>query len=56
MLKGVINGQPWQIDMQKQQIIFGDDLYFSIQILGRFSYASETWLWSWTSVNTLFAC
>ncbi|WP_369126349.1 hypothetical protein [Gilliamella sp. wkB292] len=24
--------------------------------MGTFSYASETWLWAWASVNTLFAC
>ncbi|WP_416380100.1 MULTISPECIES: hypothetical protein [unclassified Gilliamella] len=42
--------------MQKQPIILGDDLYFSIQILGRFSYALEIWLWACASVNTLFAC
>ncbi|SEP34363.1 hypothetical protein SAMN05444671_1074 [Flavobacterium sp. CF108] len=37
----------WNVDMNKEEIIFGDNLIFPIQVLGSFSNASETWLWIW---------
>ena len=46
-LEDVINDKPWQIDMLKQQLVFGNDLYCSFQLLGSFSHLSETWLWAW---------
>ena len=46
-LEDIIYGKPWQIDMAKQQLVFGDDLYCSFQLLGTFSHSSETWLWAW---------
>ena len=46
-LEDIIYGKPWQIDMAKQQLVFGDDLYCSFQLLGTFSHSSQTWLWAW---------
>ena len=35
--------------MVKEEISFGPDLCFPIQVLGTFSYSSETWLWAWAN-------
>ncbi|MFC4479375.1 DUF6882 domain-containing protein [Flavobacterium chungangensis] len=37
----------WNVDMNKEEITFGDDLTFPMQVLGSFSHSSETWLWLW---------
>lgn len=43
----VTGGLSWNVDMGKEEIIFGDQLTFPIQVLGSFSHSSETWLWLW---------
>lgn len=46
-LYDVTGGLPWNVDMNKEEITFGDDLTFPMQVLGSFSHSSETWLWIW---------
>ncbi|MBF4484288.1 DUF6882 domain-containing protein [Flavobacterium sp. CSZ] len=46
-LYNVTGGLSWNVDMNKEEITFGDDLIFPMQVLGSFSYSSETWLWIW---------
>lgn len=43
----VTGGLSWNVDMNKEEITFGDDLTFPMQVLGSFSHSSETWLWLW---------
>lgn len=46
-LFSVTGGLSWNVDMGKEEITFGDDLTFQMQVLGSFSHSSETWLWIW---------
>lgn len=46
-LYDVTGGLSWNVDMDKEEITFGDDLTFPMQVLGSFSHSSETWLWIW---------
>lgn len=46
-LYDVTGGLSWNVDMDKEEITFGDHLTFSMQVLGSFSHSSETWLWIW---------
>ncbi|MDQ1165169.1 DUF6882 domain-containing protein [Flavobacterium sp. SORGH_AS_0622] len=43
----ITGGLSWNVDMNKEEITFGDDLTFPMQVLGSFSHSSETWLWIW---------
>ncbi|OHT45361.1 DUF6882 domain-containing protein [Flavobacterium tructae] len=43
----VTGGLSWNVDMDKEEITFGDHLTFPMQVLGSFSHSSETWLWIW---------
>lgn len=43
----VTGGLSWNVDMTKEEITFGDNLVFPMQVLGSFSNSSETWLWLW---------
>ncbi|MDR2271113.1 MAG: hypothetical protein LBF27_09445 [Sphingobacterium sp.] len=45
----IIGNNNWNIDMVKEEISFGPDLCFPIQVLATFSYSSETWLWAWAN-------
>jgi len=45
----IIGENDWNVDMTKQEISFGGDLVFPIQVLGTFSHSSETFLWSWAN-------
>ncbi|MWN90168.1 hypothetical protein GQ597_05570 [Gilliamella sp. Pra-s65] len=45
----IIGDSDWQIDINQGVIYFGDNITFSIQLLGTFSLSSETWLWSWNN-------
>lgn len=42
----------WNIDMTKEEIRFGNDLIFSIQVLGTISHSSQTWLWAWANTKS----
>lgn len=46
-LYDVTGGLSWNVDMDKEEITFGDHLTFPMQVLGSFSHSSETWLWIW---------
>lgn len=43
----VTGGLSWNVNMDAEEITFGDDLTFPMQVLGSFSHSSETWLWLW---------
>lgn len=45
----IIGDNDWQIDINQGVIHFGNNITFSIQLLGSFSLSSETWLWSWNN-------
>lgn len=42
----------WDFDMENGTIHFGEKLTFSFQILGTFSFSSETWLWAWANTQS----
>ncbi|KAF2337536.1 DUF6882 domain-containing protein [Flavobacterium ginsenosidimutans] len=46
-LYNVTGGLSWNVNMDAEEITFGDDLTFPMQVLGSFSHSSETWLWLW---------
>ncbi|MEI2274554.1 hypothetical protein OHD16_20570 [Sphingobacterium sp. ML3W] len=48
----VISNNNWNIDMTKEEISFGPNLDFPIQVLGTFSHSSETWLWAWANTKS----
>lgn len=48
----VIGNNNWNIDMSKEEISFGPNLDFPIQVLGTFSHSSETWLWAWANTKS----
>ncbi len=43
----VVQDRGWNADVAEGKISFGDDYEFEMQILGTFSYSSQTWLWAW---------
>lgn len=43
----VTGGLSWNVNMDNEEITFGDHLTFPMQVLGSFSHSSETWLWLW---------
>ena len=45
----VIGNNNWNVDMTKEEISFGTNIVFPIQVLGTFSHSSETWLWAWAN-------
>lgn len=51
-LAEVVGDNGWQVDMDKGTISFGSKLSFPIQILGTYSYESETWLWAWANEDS----
>ncbi|WP_104383070.1 DUF6882 domain-containing protein [Sphingobacterium sp. HMA12] len=48
----VIGQNNWNIDMTKEEISFGPNLDFPIQVLGTFSHSSATWLWAWANTKS----
>lgn len=46
-LYAVTGGLSWNVNMDAEEITFGDDLTFPMQVLGSFSHSSQTWLWLW---------
>ncbi|MEO8237991.1 MAG: DUF6882 domain-containing protein [Flavobacterium sp.] len=48
-LFGIIEERSWNVDMDKEEISFGEEITFPIQVLGSFSHSSETWLWIWNN-------
>ena len=43
---------PFQFDMQKGKITFGEQYKFPVQILGTFSKSQETFMWAWANVHS----
>lgn len=48
-LSEVIGDNDWQIDMESGLISFGGNLSFPMQILGSYTFESNTWLWGWAN-------
>ncbi|MEL7233895.1 MAG: DUF6882 domain-containing protein [Chloroflexota bacterium] len=47
---GTIIGQRgWSYNLSNGQIAFGDDLRYSMQIMGTETTASQSWLWAWAN-------
>jgi len=51
-LSEVIGDNSWNIDLDKGELSFGDNLSFPVQVLGTFSHSSETWLWAWANTGS----
>lgn len=51
-LSEVIGDNNWNVDMTKEEISFGQNIVFPIQVLGTFSHSSETWLWAWANTKS----
>ncbi|KAF2513877.1 DUF6882 domain-containing protein [Flavobacterium foetidum] len=45
----LIGENNWNINISNQEISFGADFVFPIQVLGTVSHSSQTWLWSWAN-------
>jgi len=48
----VIGERPWNIDIKKGVLRFGDDLEFPVQLLGTHAFESGTWLWVWANTQS----
>lgn len=48
-LSEIIDNNDWQIDMETGTISFGDTLHFPMQVIGTYSFDSNTWLWAWAN-------
>ncbi|OXA95562.1 DUF6882 domain-containing protein [Flavobacterium hercynium] len=48
----VIGENNWNINIGNEEISFGDDLVFPIQVLGTISHATQTWLWAWANTKS----
>ena len=44
-----VGDRNWQFDAEKGTIIFGNDIEMAVQILGSYSFQSQTWLWVWAN-------
>lgn len=47
-----IGNNNWNINIANEEISFGTDNNFPIQVLGTFSYSSQTWLWAWANIKS----
>jgi hypothetical protein len=45
----IVGEMEWNVDINKGEISFDNNLTFPIQILGTFSHSSESWLWAWAN-------
>lgn len=48
-LSEMVGDRDWQIDMEEKSLSFGDDIHFSMQIIGSYAFDSGTWLWAWAN-------
>jgi hypothetical protein len=46
-LAEVVGERPWQLSLESGRLSFGDDLAYSVQILGTESYKNGSWMWGW---------
>ena len=51
-LGDVLGQRPWDIDMQKGTLRFGEDLVFPIQLLGSHAFEAGSWLWIWANTQS----
>lgn len=51
-LGDVISDRPWDIDIRKGMLRFGDDLEYPIQLLGTHAFEPRTWLWAWANTQS----
>lgn len=45
----LIGSNPWQFDMSKGEISFGNKLFFPVQIIGSISFNDNSWMWGWAN-------
>lgn len=48
----LIGADSWSIDIDKEEIKFGTNSTFKIQVLGTISYSTQTWLWAWANTKS----
>ncbi|TPN88077.1 hypothetical protein FHK87_07155 [Aquimarina algicola] len=48
----VIGSEPWQFDMGTGSISFGENLSFSVQIIGSLSFNDNSWMWGWANTKS----
>ena len=48
-LGDVIGDNNWNVDLNTGTLSFGENIGFSVQILGTYAFDSETWLWAWAN-------
>lgn len=48
----IIGDNNWNINISNEQISFGDEFVFPIQVLGTISHSSQTWLWAWANTQS----
>src|SRR5262249_9760356 len=48
-LNALVGQSPWQLDLERGLLSFGESQRWSIQVLGAESASSRTWLWAWAS-------
>lgn len=46
-LAEIVGDRPWRLSLDEGLLGFGDDLAWSIEVLGTESHESGTWLWAW---------
>lgn len=50
-LADIIGDRPWNLDIEKGIISFGDDIAMPVQILGTYSHQANTWMWAWANTS-----
>ena len=48
----LIGSNNWNINIANEEISFGNNLIFTIQVLGTISHSSQTWLWAWANTKS----
>lgn len=48
-LAELIGSSDWSIDLDTKMISYANGIEFPIQIIGTYSFSSETWLWAWAN-------
>lgn len=48
-LAEVVGDMNWMVDMNEKTLSFGEDLHFTMQVLGSYAFDSGTWLWGWAN-------
>ncbi len=48
-LADLVDDRPWNVDIDRGEIAFGNDLTFPVQILGTAAEQDNSWLWAWAN-------